>query len=396
MNLDDVFSLLATLIAIWFMAPRVFHSADALMARRRLVDIVAAPSPQPSSNISNAPKEVPSRANTDQLALFAGFFDSVARSLRSSTSSHESLIIAIQKQHFTHSCWAVLCTDLTATTPVVVALKNAIHNATHDSSTDDLYCLELIIAATVNGAIIPAAVDQASGVLRAMSQCRADLIVAAAHSRFSAKILTNIPFVLIGIGLVFSSTFRSSFTTAPVITLFLIGTALNRFGRHVIEHTIRKTLLTREHMLADITDHLCVSLRGGLTLVHACERLAEINNSPATQSIRTAIRSGQPFETALAGLEQHFGLSGRIVADVLVEADRDGLPILPTVLRLSVDARSERRRQNDIAIRQLPTRLTIPLVLFVLPSFLILTIAPLITASLGQLNVSLPSLSPST
>lgn len=58
--------------------------------------------------------------------------------------------------------------------------------------------------------------------------------------------------------------------------------------------------------------------------------------------------------------------------------------------RLATDHRIERRRQIDTRIRQLPTRLSIPLVLCVLPSFLLLSVAPLVLASLSQFSVSLP------
>jgi hypothetical protein len=76
----------------------------------------------------------------------------------------------------------------------------------------------------------------------------------------------------------------------------------------------------------------------------------------------------------------------------IVEAERDGLPVLDTVMRLATDNRIERRRQIDTRIRQLPTRLSIHLVLCVLPSFLLLSVAPLVLASLSQLSVSLPSI----
>jgi hypothetical protein len=55
------------------------------------------------------------------------------------------------------------------------------------------------------------------------------------------------------------------------------------------------------------------------------------------------------------------------------------------------DVHSDRRSATETVIRQLPNRLSAPLVLCILPSFLIIAVVPLIVHSLGQLG---PALSP--
>jgi pilus assembly protein TadC len=113
--------------------------------------------------------------------------------------------------------------------------------------------------------------------------------------------------------------------------------------------------------------------------------------STTGNSVADLISSGAPLEEALLPLATTHPINGKNLGHTIVEAERDGLPILETVMRLATDHRMERRRQIDTRIRQLPTRLSIPLVLCVLPSFLLLSVAPLVLASLGQLSVSLPS-----
>ena len=108
-------------------------------------------------------------------------------------------------------------------------------------------------------------------------------------------------------------------------------------------------------------------------------------------SVADLISAGAPLEEALLPIATAHPITGKNLGHTIVEAERDGLPILDTVLRLAADHRNERRRQIDTRIRQLPTRLSIPLVLCVLPSFLLLSVAPLVLASLSQLSVSLPS-----
>jgi pilus assembly protein TadC len=121
----------------------------------------------------------------------------------------------------------------------------------------------------------------------------------------------------------------------------------------------------------------------------ACERWRTV--SPIGNSVADLISAGAPLEEALLPLANVHPITGKNLGHTIVEAERDGLPILDTVMRLATDHRSERRRQIDTRIRQLPTRLSIPLVLCVLPSFLLLSVAPLVLASLSQLSISLPS-----
>ena len=55
------------------------------------------------------------------------------------------------------------------------------------------------------------------------------------------------------------------------------------------------------------------------------------------------------------------------------------------------DAHDDMRTATETSIRQLPGRLSAPVVLCILPSFLIIAVVPLIVHSLGQLG---PALSP--
>ena len=122
-------------------------------------------------------------------------------------------------------------------------------------------------------------------------------------------------------------------------------------------------------------------------MTHACERWRTV--SPTGNAVAVLISAGAPLEEALLPLATADPISGKNLGHTIVEAERDGLPIFDTVMRLATDHRTQRLRQIDTRIQQLPTHLTIPLVLCVLPSFLLLSVAPLVLASLSQL--SLPS-----
>jgi len=74
------------------------------------------------------------------------------------------------------------------------------------------------------------------------------------------------------------------------------------------------------------------------------------------------------------------------LVDGFAAADRDGLPLGPVLERLAADARAQRRRNLDAAARQLPVRLSVPLVLFTLPSFVLTAVVPLLLAALSSLR----------
>ena len=71
-------------------------------------------------------------------------------------------------------------------------------------------------------------------------------------------------------------------------------------------------------------------------------------------------------------------------------AVRDGLPLPPVLDRLTDEATTSRRRQGEAAARRLPVRLSFPLVVCTLPSFVLLAIAPAVLGALSTLRGTTP------
>jgi tight adherence protein C len=59
--------------------------------------------------------------------------------------------------------------------------------------------------------------------------------------------------------------------------------------------------------------------------------------------------------------------------------------LAPGLERLSLELRLDRRRRAEIEARRVPVRLLAPLVVCVLPAFALLTVVPLLVASLRAL-----------
>ena len=98
------------------------------------------------------------------------------------------------------------------------------------------------------------------------------------------------------------------------------------------------------------------------------------------------VDAGHRFADALDELPRSLGSVAVSLAQSLAAADRDGLPLAPVLERLAFAARMLRRRRADTLARQLPVRLSLPLVLCTLPSFVLLAVVPLLLAALSSLR----------
>ena len=368
---------------VCFATPRFFRLVDMHEMQRRLndADLMTEDVKPPLA----LPRQL--RIDISPVLDFAALCESLARATRSGASPHDALLVSLQRHQFHHPCWSALFDDVAALQSCDSSLATA--RETVEPRSNDEQCLSLLESAMVHGNFVPSALDHASSVLRDRAACSAELAVAASQAQLSARLLSMLPFVLLGGAILVSSQFRSSLWSLIVLCPLFLGFILNRVGWRWISSLISRAVHDEPDDIGQLTEHLCVSLRTGLSMTHACERWRTV--SPTGNAVADLISAGAPLEEALLLLATTHPISGKNLGHTIVEAERDGLPILDTVMRLATDHRIERRRQIDTRIRQLPTRLSIPLVLCVLPSFLLLSVAPLVLASLSQLSVSLPS-----
>lgn len=151
----------------------------------------------------------------------------------------------------------------------------------------------------------------------------------------------------------------------------------------------RTTARREERALPDAIDLFVLAVRAGhlptaavnVVLPHLAPSLR-----PAFRDVANAVRSGTRFADALTLLPLRLGPMAAPLADSLIAADRYGLPLAPVLDRLADEARQHRRRLADASARQLPVRLSLPLVLCTLPSFVLLAVVPLLLAAFSSLN----------
>jgi Flp pilus assembly protein TadB len=140
--------------------------------------------------------------------------------------------------------------------------------------------------------------------------------------------------------------------------------------------------------LPDTVDLLLLGVGAGLSLPLALPLVARRAPSPVGGSLlaaQQAADAGRPLGDAV--LEHLLPLGDRAAAlgHVLHDHLRYGVPLAPALERTALELRLARRRAAEESARRLPVRLLAPLLLCVLPAFVLLTVVPLLVAALQSL-----------
>ena len=140
--------------------------------------------------------------------------------------------------------------------------------------------------------------------------------------------------------------------------------------------------------LPDLVDLLILASTAGLSLPVAHPVVARHLPPPVGPRLLAAdeaARLGRARADALIEALAPLGERARALADVLVDHLRYGVPLVPALERTSLELRLDRRRAAELEARRVPVRLLAPLVACVLPAFALLTVVPLLAASLEAL-----------
>jgi tight adherence protein C len=145
--------------------------------------------------------------------------------------------------------------------------------------------------------------------------------------------------------------------------------------------------------LPDAIELLVLCIHAGRSPAQAVIELARRSPTPLSNgfaAVERQLHRGRGLADALAELPRLVGPGARELASSIAMADREGLPLAPVLDRLAAEARAERRRLGEAAARRLPVRLSFPLVVCTLPSFVLLAIAPAVLGAISTLRGTVP------
>ena len=143
--------------------------------------------------------------------------------------------------------------------------------------------------------------------------------------------------------------------------------------------------------MPDATELLVACLHAGRSPTQAVVelgRLAPAPIRPAFGAVGQRLQRGAGLADALGELVVTCGRCALPLVTAMSAAVRDGLPLTPVLDRLGDEANASRRRQGEAAARRLPVRLSFPLVVCTLPSFVLLSVAPAVLGAVSSLRGS--------
>lgn len=177
------------------------------------------------------------------------------------------------------------------------------------------------------------------------------------------------------------------------LTVRPVGTTTDAATTRAVRSPPRRRARRRDRALdasfPDLLDLVVVSVQAGLLPAQALRDARELVEPPmrdALDALEARLARGERFTDALAVLVELLGPRAIGLVATVAAAERHGLPLAPALERLADEARSHRRRLAESVARELPVRLSFPLVLCTLPSFALVAIVPLLVGALSSLR----------
>lgn len=145
--------------------------------------------------------------------------------------------------------------------------------------------------------------------------------------------------------------------------------------------------------VTDLIDLFAVAVGSGLNVRLALEAVARRALpgplADELQGVSRDVAAGRRLADRLEEAPDRTGIEAlRPLVAALVDAERYGSALGPSLDRLADEARRSRQRRAEEAARRIPVKLLFPLVMCVLPAFGLLTVAPLIAGGLRAARLS--------
>lgn len=153
----------------------------------------------------------------------------------------------------------------------------------------------------------------------------------------------------------------------------------------------RCTKLAKKIMIKDmpyVYSLIAVASSSGLSAEASLRCISKYVPPSVFDSVANAvdrIDSGQSFREALSTWEQHPHM--RSLAHILTESMESGTSALPALDAMTRDALAKVRRSSDIAMKKLPVTMLFPLVVCILPAFMLLSVIPTLISGFMSLDL---------
>jgi tight adherence protein C len=145
-----------------------------------------------------------------------------------------------------------------------------------------------------------------------------------------------------------------------------------------------------EAHVPDLIEVLVATTEAGLNPMVAFQRSSEVVRGALGDELARTTRQiglGTPWRTALEQLEARISVPAlRRLVVALARSHRLGTSLSATLRAVAIDLRDARRARAEELARRAPIRMLFPLVFLILPAFLLLTVGPVVLATLRSLH----------
>lgn len=143
--------------------------------------------------------------------------------------------------------------------------------------------------------------------------------------------------------------------------------------------------------LPDAVDLLAVCSHAGLNLALSLRRVTARTGGVLGEELRRTLEEidlGVPRQAAMQALSQrnpHGDLEALV--SVLENAERFGNQVSASLETFAAEVRERRKRSAEEQARKAPVKILFPLVFFILPAFILLSVVPLLLSSFASLGL---------
>jgi Flp pilus assembly protein TadB len=161
-----------------------------------------------------------------------------------------------------------------------------------------------------------------------------------------------------------------------------VMTAVRNAGWHSTSGRARAGL--RPDTIAVTADLMAMAVGAGLTPYLAVALSVRFAPSPVAERFDTVLAAAEGGVRLADALDTESARCPELapLLALLASSERSGAPVGAALVRLAAGTRAQARRRAMARARTVPVRLLFPLVFLVLPAFLLLTVAPVVLASL--------------
>ena len=203
----------------------------------------------------------------------------------------------------------------------------------------------------------------------------------------SLKVIGAISLTVVGLAV----SFLLGTGFAPRVVLVLGGAALGFFVPDLFLYQRSHDRAERiQRGLPDAVDLLTISVESGLGFDAALQQVARNTEGPLAGEFSRVLREmqlGQGRAEALRGLGERSDVPDlKSFIGAMTQADAFGIPVGQVLRTQSGEMRVKRRQRAETKAQQVPVKITIPLIFFILPALFMAVMGPAVISMMDSLG----------